>query len=41
MTAASGWWHRIFGINEKGSVPVIKDLSTEEWINDSALFVDT
>eukprot|EP00208_Stichococcus_sp_RCC1054_P001025 CAMPEP_0206142998 /NCGR_PEP_ID=MMETSP1473-20131121/18990_1 /ASSEMBLY_ACC=CAM_ASM_001109 /TAXON_ID=1461547 /ORGANISM="Stichococcus sp, Strain RCC1054" /LENGTH=220 /DNA_ID=CAMNT_0053538221 /DNA_START=222 /DNA_END=884 /DNA_ORIENTATION=- len=31
----------IFGINEKGSVPVIKDLSTEEWINDSALFVDT
>lgn len=31
----------IFKVNEKGSVPVIKDLRTGEWLNDSALIVDT
>lgn len=30
----------IFKLNEKGSVPVMKDLTTGDWLNDSALIVD-
>lgn len=31
---------RLFEVNEKGSVPVVKDLQAEKWYTDSAEFVD-
>ncbi len=31
---------RLLKLNEKGSVPVVKDLATEEWVTSSDVFVD-